>query len=162
MHYIIQLSFVWPTSWPPGMVRHLFNVRRILMYHDAPCVPNYDGHLLYNDCAVRQLCDAPFLDFDQPWLSEWRTSVKTRQLKFSNFAIKQKHADMKVDSRRHWWSLDLLASFHKWSYRSPCTLLNSLILLDRIGIELYRILVYRHKNTDKYRYSSRQIKPSQN
>ena len=31
-------------------------------------------------------------------------------------------------SRRHWRPLDLLASFHKWSYRSPCTVLNSLIL----------------------------------
>ena len=80
-------------SWPPGMVRHLFNVRQILMYHDAPCVPNYDGHLLYNDCTVSQLCDAPFLDFDEPWLSEWRTSVKTRQL---NFPTSQSNKSMQT------------------------------------------------------------------
>ena len=130
------------------MVRHLFNVRRILMYHDAPCVPNYDGHLLYNDCTVSQLCDAPFLDFDEPWLSEWRTSVnKTRQL---NFPTSQSNKSMQTwKSIASSLTVTRSFSFFSWSYRSPCTLLlNSLILLDRIGIELYHIPVYRHKNTD--------------
>ena len=40
----MQQSIVRRTIGPPGMVRHLFNVRRVSMYHDGPQCPNYDGH----------------------------------------------------------------------------------------------------------------------
>ena len=41
---LMQQSIVRRTIGPPGMVRHLFNVRRVSMYHDGPQCPNYDGH----------------------------------------------------------------------------------------------------------------------
>ena len=41
---VMQQSIVRRTIGPPGMVRHLFNVRRVSMYHDGPQCPNYDGH----------------------------------------------------------------------------------------------------------------------
>ena len=40
----MQQSIVRRTIGPPGMVHHLFNVRRVSMYHDGPQCPNYDGH----------------------------------------------------------------------------------------------------------------------
>ena len=45
----MHLSIVWPTPWTPGMVRHLSNVRRILLYHDAHMRQNYDELQATND-----------------------------------------------------------------------------------------------------------------
>ena len=48
---IIHLSLVWRTLWTPGKVRHLSNVRRILLYHDTHMRRTSDGLLADNDCT---------------------------------------------------------------------------------------------------------------
>ena len=45
----MHLSIVWPTPWTPGVVRHLSNVRRILLYRDAHMRQNYDELQATND-----------------------------------------------------------------------------------------------------------------
>ena len=65
----MQQSIVRRTIGPPGMVRHLFNVRHVSMYHDGPQCPNYDGHSSTTTELSVSFCDVPLLDSDEPLLS---------------------------------------------------------------------------------------------
>ena len=69
---IIHLSLVWRTLWTPGKVRHLSNVRRILLYHDTHMRRTSDGLLADNDCTSVKIMTHHLLILTVLW----RTSVK--------------------------------------------------------------------------------------
>jgi len=81
--YIMHLSIVWPTPWTQGVVSHLSNVSRILLYHDAHMRQNYDELQATNDGTLSQNYDAPVVDFDchfdaHPTWSKWYRTCFSR------------------------------------------------------------------------------------
>ncbi len=85
MTQVMELSFVRPTYWPPGMVRHCPYVCRTFMYHDAPSVIKSDPPFSSIDTHMNWNCDAPFhkmthpmiwctyISFLRDWTDLWRT-----------------------------------------------------------------------------------------
>ena len=100
----MQLSVVWHTIRPSGVVRHWSYVRRIFMYHDAHMRLEYDVPFNSMTVPVGTIYGAPLLDFDVQWLSIWRTSVRVKIIVESGNIIKIRWEwkAALVGSRNHW------------------------------------------------------------